>query len=77
MPPIPPPRPRPKYGGLRILNDRPEDRGKTVVSVIVTIKNGVSYDQLFTKVEQKIMDGNKVEVYQCNGDYIDSLISAF
>ena len=61
---------------LRIINEKPEDKDKKVVSVIVTMRIGGSYDKLFTEVKQRTKEGNKVEVYQCHSSYIDGLISA-
>lgn len=33
-----------------LLNDKPEDKDKKVVAVIVTLNNGGSYDELFRNV---------------------------
>jgi len=54
----------------------PDDTKKTV-AVIVTLNNDGSYDKLFTTVQQKSIDGTKVEVYECTSFYIDKLIDAF
>jgi hypothetical protein len=62
---------------LRILNDKPENKDKKTVAVIITISNGSSYDGLFESVEQKAIEGTKVEVYACNAYYLKSLIEAF
>ena len=63
-------RPQINGAGLKILNDKPEDKDKKIVAVIVSLCSGGSYDQLFTTVEQKAMEGTKVEVYSCNSIYI-------
>ena len=41
--------------GLRILNDKPENKEKKTVAVIVSFCSGGSYDALFTTVEQKAL----------------------
>jgi hypothetical protein len=64
-------------GQLRLLNDKPEDKDKKVVAVIVTLCTGGSYDHLFTSVEQKSMEGTKVEVYAADSHYLNSLAEAF
>lgn len=63
--------------GLRIINDKLEDKEKKVVAVIITFCNGSSYDHLFTTVEQKAIEGTKVEVYACESLYLPSLVEAF
>ena len=60
-------------GKLRILNDNPDDKEKKTVAVIITFCNGGSYDQLFTTIKQKAIDGTKVEVYACDSLYLNSL----
>ena len=35
---------------LRILNDKPEDKGKKIVAIIISFCNCSSYDNLFTTV---------------------------
>jgi hypothetical protein len=60
-----------------LLNDKAEDKEKKVVAVIVTFSSIGSYDSLFTSVEQKSLEGTKVEVYACDSFYLDSLIKAF
>jgi hypothetical protein len=62
---------------LRLLNDKPENKEKKTVAVIITFTNGSSYDQLFTTFEQKAMEGTKVEVYACSSFYLEKLINAF
>ena len=68
---------KPSGPSLKILNDKPEDRGKKTVAVIVTFCNGCSYDSLFTTVQQKALEGTKVEVYACSSAYLINLIKAF
>ena len=63
--------------GLRIINDKPDDNEKKTVAVIVTFCNAGSYDPLFTTVEQKALEGTKVEVYACDSFYIENMINAF
>ena len=63
--------------GLRILNDKPDSKEKKTVAVIVTFCNGSSYDRLFSTIEQKAMEGTKVEVYACDSNYLENLIHAF
>ena len=36
--------------GLRILNDKPEDKAKKIVAIIISFCNCSSYDNLFTTV---------------------------
>ena len=60
--------------GLRILNDKPENKDKKTVAVIISFCNSSSYDNLFTTVEQKSIEGTKVEVYACDSNYIEFLI---
>lgn len=64
-------------GSIRLLNEKEEDKGKKVVAVIVTFCTGGSYDSLFTTVEQKSMEGTKVEVYACDSNYLAELVNAF
>ncbi len=54
------PKPQGKSGGLRILNDKPEDKDKKLVAIIISFSNCSSYDDLFTTVEQKSLEGTKV-----------------
>jgi hypothetical protein len=67
----------PASKGLTILSDKSEDNGKKVAAVIVTLSSGGSYDRLFRTVEQKVMEGTKVEVYAADASYLGNLISAF
>ncbi len=62
---------------MRLLNDTDENRDKQVVAVIVTFCTGQSYDQLFQTVEQKSLEGTKVEVYACDSLYLPQLNQAF
>jgi hypothetical protein len=62
---------------LRLLNDKAEEKDKKVVAVIVTLCSNGSYDSLFTSVEQKSMEGTKVEVYACDSHYLQALAQAF
>ena len=55
---------------LTLLNSKKEDKDKKVVAVIVSFVAGSSYDDLFTTVEQKSMEGTKVLVYSAGVDYI-------
>ena len=55
---------------LTLLNSKKEDKDKKVVAVIVSFVAGSSYDDLFTTVEQKSMEGTKVLVYSVGADYI-------
>jgi hypothetical protein len=54
-----------------------QDDSKKMVAVIVTFCNCNSYDNLFSTVQQKTIEGTKVEVYSCSAFYIDDLIEAF
>lgn len=38
------------FQNLRILHDSPENQGKKVVAVIITIFSGSSYDSLFQSI---------------------------
>ena len=62
---------------IQLLNNKEEDKDKKVVAVIITIANGVTYDNLFTSVQQQSQEGTKVQVYSCQAGYIEKLISAF
>lgn len=64
-------------GSITLLNEKKEDKGKKVVAVIVTFCTGGSYDSLFSTVEQKSMEGTKVEVYACDSNYLAELVNAF
>ena len=66
-----------KITGLRIINDKPDSKEKKTVAVIVTFCSGNSYDRLFSTIEQKAMEGTKVEVYACDSLYLEKLINAF
>lgn len=55
------------HGITRI--EEPEDRDKRLVSVIITIRDSSSYDNLFTKVPQKPKEG-KIVVYSVSHDAI-------
>lgn len=67
----------PQARALKILNDKPERKDIKTVAVIVSICNGGSYDSLFTTVEQKSIEGTKVEVFACDSLYLPSLTAAF
>ena len=43
-----------------MINDNAEDENKKTVAVIVTFCGGCSYDNLFTSIKQKAIDGTKV-----------------
>ena len=62
---------------MRIINDKPDNKEKKNVAVIITFCSGGSYDHLFTTIEQKVMEGTKVEVYACESSYLEKLITAF
>ena len=47
------------------------------MAVVVTFCSQMSYDQLFTQVQQKTMEGTQVLVYACNSESIETLIQAF
>jgi hypothetical protein len=70
-------KPQKSSATLRILNDKPENKDKKTVAVIITICNGSTYDGLFASVEQKAIEGTKVEVYACSAYYLDDLVEAF
>lgn len=38
--------------GLTLLNNKEEDKEKKVVAIIITMRNGGTYDNLFTTVQQ-------------------------
>lgn len=46
---------------IRLLSKR--DKDKKLVAIIVSFCNGGSYDDLFTTVEQKSLEGTQVLVY--------------
>lgn len=48
---------------IRLLYSKEESKDKEVVAVIVTLHSGGSYDELFSTVEQKSLEGTRVLVY--------------
>ena len=62
---------------LTLLNSKEEDKEKKVVAVIISFAAGSTYDELFTTVEQKSMEGTKVLVYSAGAGYIEKIIQAF
>jgi hypothetical protein len=60
---------------IRLLKEK--EPNKKVVAVIVSFCSHMSYDQLFTQVQQKTMEGTQVLVYACNSESIKTLIEAF
>lgn len=48
---------------IRLLHSKEESKDKEVVAVIVTLHSGGSYDELFSTVEQKSLEGTRVLVY--------------
>lgn len=60
---------------IRLLKEK--EPNKKVVAVIVSFCSHMSYDQLFTEVQQKTMEGTQVLVYACNSESIKALIEAF
>ena len=68
---------RARRGGLTPINEKEEDQHKKTVAVIVSFISHNTYDSLFTQVEQKVMEGSKVEVYAADSFYLDDMISAF
>lgn len=69
------PKKQPKCS-LRIINDKAEDREKQLVAIIVTFSHNASYDPLFSTVQQKAMEGTRVDVYQCDSLSINEVASA-
>jgi hypothetical protein len=57
---------------FRLLNVK--DPTKQIAAIIVTFCNGQSYDQLFTSVEQKTMEGTQVLVYSCKAQSIQFIL---
>ncbi len=41
------------------------------------MNSGCTYDELFSTVEQKSLEGTKVNVYSCMSDYAEQLFEAF
>ena len=62
---------------LNLLNGKEEDKDKKVPAIIVTMQNGVSYDELFRSVQQESQEGTKVLVYTAPSDYLTKFIAAF
>jgi hypothetical protein len=60
-----------------LLNNKPEDKDKKVVAIIVTFSSGSTYDHIFASVEQKSLEGTKVLVYRCHSNHISKLLDAF
>lgn len=61
----------------RIRMISPKDSNDKVVAVIVTFCSSCSYDNLFTTVQQKSLDGTRVVVYACDSLYVTDMIKAF
>lgn len=51
--------------GITLLHTKEDDKNKKVVAVIVSFVTGMSYDNLFTTIEQKSLEGTRVLVYSC------------
>lgn len=60
---------------IRLLKEK--EPNKKVVAVIVSFCSHMSYDHLFTQVQQKTMEGTQVLVYACNSEAIKTLLQAF
>lgn len=56
---------------IQLLNKNEEDKDKKVVAVIVSFVAMSTYDNLFTSVQQKSLEGTKVLVYSCTSDSFD------
>ena len=50
-----------------------KDPEKKVVAVIISFCNGASYDELFTTVEQKSLEGTQVLVYACGAGAVTEI----
>lgn len=60
-------------GSIRLLQQR-NDNGQELDAVIITVMNGSSYDELFTKVKQE-SEGGQVLVYQVQpGNILNKLL---
>jgi hypothetical protein len=59
---------------IRLLKEK--EANKKVVAIIVTFCSCMSYDQLFTQVQQKTLEGTQVLVYSCSSDSIHILANA-
>jgi hypothetical protein len=60
---------------IKLLKEK--ESGKKIVALIVTFCNNASYDQLFTQVQQKTLEGTQVLVYACSSESIEVLTKAF
>ena len=47
------------------------------MAIIITMRNGGTYDNLFTTVQQESQEGTRVLVYSASSHYISKLISAY
>jgi len=66
---------QPQISSLKLL--RPKDKYKKIVAVIVSFCNGCTYDNLFTTMEQKTLEGTQVLVYSCDANYLPTVLKAF
>jgi len=66
----------PKATGIKIRLLQPKSADKKIVAVIITFKNGESYDQLFTSIEQKTLEGTQVLVYECDSYSVEAIHKA-
>ena len=60
---------------VRVLK-KLEEKNK-LLAVIVTFVNGVTYDHLFTSVEQQAEEGTQVLVYSANSSAVGNILKGF
>ena len=56
---------------IRLLQER--DKNKEIAAVIVSFCKSQTYDELFTTVEQKAMEGTQVLVYACSSHAVKDI----
>jgi hypothetical protein len=52
------------------------EAGKQIAAIIVSFSSGSSYDDLFSSVEQKTMEGSQVLVYACSATAVTKIFDA-
>ena len=60
---------------MRLLKEKEKD--KKVVAIIVSFVNSCSYDELFTSIEQKTLEGCQTLVYACGANRVKAMNKAF
>src|SRR2546425_1060098 len=59
---------------IEVISHDSSDKTKPIVSVIVTICGGSSYDNLYQTVPQKAPEGGRISMYAINPSALDYLL---